>query len=252
MKLILPANIYSSILIEALPENKFEVIYKEAALVLKELENEASAVAMIPTLDLINHKTLFLSPRMGLSFDGQLSNAYLYFIEGQSSISKINIRGDISMNEILLTKILFSERYSSEIELNLDPAATPDKTNNCLVAGDENFRIWNYESCISFSDQIAEMLDLPYVNFTFASKDREAIADLNKYAENLDSRIEDKLESILKKLQWPAEVKSFITQNLNSVYFEMTGNEISAVNELIRLVYYHGIIEDLFDVNFVF
>jgi hypothetical protein len=232
-------------------DSGFEIIKKESALLCKQLESDTSAIALIPTLELVNHRTLFVSGKLSLSFDGMLSNAYLSFHEQQKNISKLKLRGDISINEIILAKILFSERYSSEIEFALDPSKDKAGDDNYLIAGDENYNSGVYKTAISFADQIAELLDLPYVNYVFASQDKESIEKLNLLAENIDSQIEDKLSTTLSKFNFDDELRNFVRENINSVYFEMTQNEIDAVNELIKLVYYHGIIDDMFDIKFV-
>ena len=146
MKLILPQNVYSSILVSELKKNEmFELSYRESSLISKDLEYNTSAVALIPSLDLINHRNLFVSPKLAISFDGVLSNSYLYFVEGEKNIERVFLRGDVSLNEILLTKILFSERYGANLELALDPAKSAEKGKDFLVVGDENFTSWDFK-----------------------------------------------------------------------------------------------------------
>ena len=62
---------------------------------------------------------------------------------------------------------------------------------------------------------------------------------------------EDNISGILSKLNYGQQVNDFFIENIGSVYFEMTQNEVNALNELIKLVYYHGIIEDIFDLKLV-
>ena len=121
MKLILPKNIFSSFLKPLLPpEYQNELMYQEFSLICKSLEYNTSAIALIPSLELVNHRNLFVSNKIALSFDGVLSNSYFYFIEGEKKFQRIYLRGDISLNEILLAKILFAEKFSSQIEITLD------------------------------------------------------------------------------------------------------------------------------------
>ncbi|MCX6171081.1 MAG: hypothetical protein NTX65_17235 [Ignavibacteriales bacterium] len=252
MKLILPKNIYSSILISELQKNEgFEISYKESPLISKDLEFNTSAIALIPSLDLINHRNLFVSNKLALAFDGALSNSYFHFIEGEKKIEKIYLRGDVSLNEILLTKILFSERYSANLEISLDPSKNVEKGKDFLVVGDENFTSWNVQNALSLADEASELLEYPYVNYVFASPDREALQKFNESVNAIDPIIEDQIEKIIDLLNISREAKSFITQNIGSLYFDMTDNELNAVNELIRLIFFHGIIEDMFDVKFL-
>lgn len=252
MKLIMPKNIYTSILATELQKiERFEISYKESSLISKDLEFNTSAVALIPTLDLINHRHLFVSNKLAISFDGVLSNSYLYFVEGQKNIEKIYLRGDVSLNEILLTKILFSERYSANLEIALDPSKNPEKGKDFVVVGDENYTVWDFEKAISLADEASELLDLPYVNYLFTSPDREALEMFNKSMNPVDTKIEDQIGNILDGIPITEQAKTFIKTNLGSLYYDMTDNEVNAVNELIKLVFYHGVIDDMFDVKFI-
>ena len=252
MKLFIPQNIFSSIFESVIPKNSnIEIIRKESALICKQLETNTSAVALMPTLELINHRSLFVSQKLGFSFDGILSNAYLSFVGAERDISKLKIRGDLSINEIVLSKILFSERYFTEIEISLDPAKERIVDTDYLIVGDENFLHGDYKKGISFADQLSEMIDLPYVNYIFVSQDRESLEHFNSLFSEVDLKIEDELPNILGKMNLTDGLRDYLKENIGSVYYELTENEIGAMNELIKLVYYHGIIDDIFDLKFI-
>ena len=252
MKLILPQNIFAVILKTMLPQQyQTEIMYQESSLICKDLEYNTSAIALIPSLELVNHRKLFVSKKIALSFDGMLSNSYFYFIKGEKEFQKIYLRGDISLNEILLAKILFAEKFSSQIEIALDTNKNPEKVRDYIIAGDENFHSWDYSSAISLADEVSEMIGLPYVNFVFASQDKDALEEFNEQIIPIDEGIDSEITSIVKGLTVSENVKIFIIENLGSVYFDMTDNEENAVNELIKLIFYHGIIDDIFDVNFI-
>ena len=251
MKLITPKNFFTSLLAEAINKNELELFFVEASLIGKELEYNTSAIGLIPSLDLINHRNLFVSSKYAVSFDGMLSNSFFYFHENERRFEKIALRGDVSLNDIILTKILFSERFSSQAEITLDTGTAPTKGEDYLVVGDENYSVWDFKNGISFSDQIAEMLDFPYVNYVFASPDKEALSNFNNLIGNVDQTIEEKIDDILKHVSLNEEAKLFLKENIDSIYYEMTSNETEGLNELIKLLFYHGIIEDMFDVKFV-
>jgi len=250
MKLFAPQNIFTSILESALPE-WMEVIHKPASLVVKELEKNTQALALIPSLELINHKDLLVSQKFGISFDGILSNSYYYFSEGERTIKKILVRGDVSVNEVILAKILFEERYSSNVELVLDTSDKMEAGTDYIVSGDYNYTSGKFEKAISLADEVSEMLDFPYVNFVLVSKDRESLTNFEKQIDSMDEMIEEKLVESLEKLNVPLNSKDFIKENFSSVYFDLTENEKEGLNELVKLVYYRGIIEDMFDIKFV-
>ena len=250
MKLFAPQNIFTSILKSALP-GKMEVLHRPSSLVVKELEKNTQALALIPSLELINHKGLLVSNKFGISFDGMLSNAYYYFSEGERVIKKILVRGDVSVNEIILAKILFEERYSSNVELVLDTSDKMESGTDYIVSGDYNYTSGKYERAISLADEVSEMLDFPYVNLVLVSKDRESLINFEKQIDSLDEIIEERLSVSLENLEVPQGSKDFIKENFSSVYFDITENEKDGLNELIKLVYYRGIIEDMFDIKFV-
>lgn len=253
MKLYLPKNLFASIIAKMLEgENDIEILFRESSLIAGELEKDAEAIGLIPTLDLINHRTYFISGKAGISFDGVLSNSYFYLSDSEGrALGKIFLRGDVSMNEIILTKMLFSERYSTDIEIALDTSSSVSQDQNLLVVGDENMKYRDIENGMSFADQIADMLDLPYVNFVFASTNREALEHFNLLLLKIDEAVEDRLQEILPLLGLDDSKKNFVEENLNSVYFEITENEREAIQELFKLVYYHGILDDMFDLKFV-
>lgn len=252
MKLFLPPNIFAEIIKSFLVKNDdLDIQIMGSSLLSSQLELDKNAVALIPSLDLINHREIFVSSKAGISFDGILSNSYFYLSDNENrTLGNIFIRGDISINEIILTKILFEERFSANVEITLDTNKEPNFEQNTLVVGNENFTKWDYNSSISFSDQMAELLDLPYVNFLFASYNMQNLKRVESFFDNLDIKVDEKISEILSIIPSKEDVKNYIQNNLGSVYFEITANEMDALNEMLKLVYYHGILDDIFDVKF--
>jgi hypothetical protein len=119
------------------------------------------------------------------------------------------------------------------------------------VAGNENFSSWDFKNSISFSDNIAELIDGPYVNYVLASADENAVKNIASKFENLDEVIEDNISEYLSKIGLGENVNAFLRENLGTVYYEMTKNEQDSLGEMFKLIYYHGILEDMFDVKFV-
>jgi len=251
MRILFPKNIFCRILFQALPEDlKNQIEFKEASMISNELEKENADLALVPSCDIIKHPHFFISKNIGISFDGQLSNSYIYFIPRQNKFEELFLGGDVTSNEVLLSKILFKERYSSDIEIQL-AAGEQNKTRNFLFTGDLNFVNEKYLEGLSFADELSTMLFLPYVNFIVVSNEEKNIHNLNNSISDLDDRIEKNLNSILNKLDLTSQQISFIKENFNSVYFEMTENELEGLTELIRLPYYHGIVDEMIDLKFV-
>jgi len=90
MNIIIPQNIYSALFAFSLPDNlKENIIIKESSLIIKELEKNKDNVGLIPSLDLLLHPEIFVSETFAVSFDGLLSNSYLYFMPEQNGLKKI-------------------------------------------------------------------------------------------------------------------------------------------------------------------
>ncbi|MFZ1291506.1 MAG: hypothetical protein WAR79_15530 [Melioribacteraceae bacterium] len=113
MKLIAPSNIFSSLFYLSIDEkSKPELILKESSLIINELSTNKNLIAIIPSLDLINHKELFVSEKFTIAFESFISNTYLYFANAQNNFNRLFLKGDISTNDVLLSKIIFKEIYN--------------------------------------------------------------------------------------------------------------------------------------------
>ena len=252
MNFVGPKNIFSAIFAASLPEElKQNFSVQPSSMLSKELETGKADIGFIPSCDLINHKDFFVSKKIAISFDGLLSNSYIYFAPEKVLIKDVLLRGDVSVNEIILSKILFSERFNSEVDISLDTASLDLDNKNYIIAGNDNFDKDLFNTGTSFADNMAEMLDFPYVNYVLAAKDESAITAFTKNLTEWDKRIEDKIDPMLSLLNLPADVIDFIKMNLNSVYFEMTDNEITALNELLNVIYYRGIIDDIIETKLI-
>ena len=252
MNLVIPSNIYSAMFALTLNDKqKASVTSKPSSLISKELETGNADIALIPSLDLINNRELFISRKFGISFDGYLSNAYLYFKPSQNDFKDLLVQGDVSANEIILSKIIFSEMYDSQVEIKLDTADVNMDASNYLICGDDNFKNIFFNKGLSFSDEVAELLDFPYTHYLLASKDKSLLEEFTETLENLDKRIEDNIGKYLQTLNHKSEVQDIIKENMNTVYYELTDNETEGLNELLRLPYFHGIMEEVVEIKFV-
>jgi len=252
MNIAIPQNIYTALFALALPDDlKEKVNIKESSLITKELIEGKYDVGLIPSCDLLTHKDLFVSKEYGVSFDGALSNSYLYFVPEQHDFKRILLRGDIASNDLILSKILFSEQYDIEAEFSLDTGVIDFENNNYLIVGLENSDYTVTNNGISFADQFAELLDFPYVNFVLASTSEEKLKAFTSRLGNIDEKITSNLKTLMNQLDIDSRLQTLIEDNSDAIYFDLTKNEIEGLNEQIRLAYYHGIIEDIVEVNFV-
>lgn len=228
-----------------------DVSFKAASLLSQDIETDQADVALVPSLDLIKHPGFFVSSKIAISFDGNLSNSYLYFLPEQNKFSDLYLNGDVSSNEIILSKILFNEKYGTDVQIHLDPNKLGTIDKNYLVIGDENLISNRFMKAMSFADEISEMLFLPYVNFIAVSKNREVLAEFANSLVDLDSIVENDLDKYLASSNFTEELKTYTRENLNSVYFEMTGSEQDGLRDLIQMPYYHGITDDLVEIKLI-
>lgn len=249
MKISLPNNIFSLLIYSSL--KNAEVLIRPSSLILKDVLNGEAEVGLIPSLDLITEHEIFLSNKIGIAFDASLSNSYFYFKPNERSIDSIYLRGDLSKNDIILSKILLSEKYNSNPEFILDSSELDFNKANYLIAGNENFNYLLDKSAVSFADQISEFIEFPYVNFLFASKNSDNLKAIENALNGIDDKLENEFGKLFQSLDINFSLQNYILQNVNSVYYNLTDNEITGLLELLKLPYYYGIIDNIIEPNFV-
>jgi len=251
MKFGIPQNVFAALFAFSLNDNyKMAVSGASSAILAKQTMAGEYDLALIPTCDLLTHKELFVSKKAAISFDGELSNSYLYF-RGGGAIDSFYMRGDVTSNEIILSKLVFQEKLKKDIDVTLDTGDFDTDAKNYIISGMENFENSLYEKGLSFSDQVADMIDYPYVNFVVASKSKEVIEGFNKSLVSLDKKIEDNVDTYLANAGLDDKLTSLIKNKLDQVYFELTDNEIEGLNEMLRLPFYKGLIKEIVEVKYV-
>ncbi len=180
----LPQNIFSSIFLSKIEDKTgIESEFVPASLIVKKILNEKDSLGLIPTMDLLNNKDLFVSSEIGISFDAILSNSYIHFKEKQETIEELFLKGDLTTNEVILSKILFKEFYDVDIKTTLLSDESVDFKDNVLITGDENYEKGLFVNGLSFSEEIIELISAPYVNFVLAGSSDELLknfVDINK------------------------------------------------------------------------
>lgn len=248
-RLLLPSNIYARLLISVLePDSDYNIEFYPSALITRNILTDNSALGLIPSLDLITHKELFISSQIGISFNALLSNAYIYFKKEQQTIQDIYLAGDITSNEIILSKILFKELYNVDVVPEILKETKSDD-NNILIAGDENFEKELFITGLSFAEEMIELLDAPYVNFLIASTNENMIKEFNnRYADKLRA-YNSYNPGLLNK--YNDLVQEFISVNLQHIVFDFEQQDIEGIKLLIQLPYLHGLVKDMVDIKFI-
>ena len=252
MNLIIPNNIFTTMFVLTLQDdNDTNILVRDSSLITKELLNNNDNIALISSMDLVTNRELFISKKFGISFESPLSNSYIYFPSESDKIKKVLLKGDVASNEVILSKIIFNERYNLEIDIALDSSSVIDPKNTYHICGNENWNNKLYEKGSSFAEQVLEIIDKPYLNYVLASANEELLKEFNAKFEKLNPILLTNLDNFLAKINLENNVTNFIKEEINSVNFDLTSEELEGLEETIQYIYFNQIIDDLFDVKFV-
>lgn len=246
-----PSNIFTNILADVMPKSmQTQIKFKPSAMISKLVEQE-DAIGLIPTMDLIKHNDLFVSNSVGLSFDGALSNSFIYFKPGENEVDKVFLSGDVSSIESLTAKILFSELYNIEVEVSLSNFNADRIVENTILIGDENFQSNIFFTGLSFAEEMVELISAPYVNFVFASKTDTILSEFNASMKGISDNFYSLGEEGNFNLKIKETAKDFIIENFNSCVVEFEEQDIEGINQLIRIPYFHGLVENIIEPKFI-
>lgn len=251
MKIIIPNNLFSVLFTMSLPQNfKENMEVKPSSMIAKDINDGGADIGLIPSFELITRRDLFISKKYAISLDGELSSSYIYFNNKGKDFTEFLFRGDVTSNEILLSKIIFSEKYNSEISTNLDTQQLEYGEKDYIVCGNENYLPELLGKGLSLAEEVADIIDFPYTNYVFASKSEEKIAEFNDAVEKPEKIIQEGLGDLLDKINPDENVKDFIIKNIDTLYFDMTENEAEGLKELLYLPFVHGMMDDMVDLKF--
>lgn len=250
-KLLLPQNIFSKILLSELStDNNIEKAFLNSSLISKYLSEDKNNIGLIPTLDLLSHKELFVSSEIGISFNALLSNSYLHFKENQSTIENLFLYGDVSSNEVILSKILFKEMYDVEISPTLLKENNLVNDENILIVGDDNYKEELFMQGLSFSEEIIELINAPYVNYVLASQSEEVLKNfVRMHRDNFLTGHKENFSDLFKDFSQLA--LDFISVNIQHIVFDFEDQDLEGVKLLLQLPYYHGIVDNMIDIKFL-
>lgn len=249
--LFLPNNVFvRTFLSELSEEPDYKKVFLPSSLISKNILNDEDSLGIIPTLDLIHHPDFFISSKIGISFDALLSNAYLHFKENEQTIDNFYIKGDVSSNEVILSKILLKELYDIDLTPKLATPDFPIKSQNVLIVGDENYLNEVFLEGLSFSEEIIELIEAPYVNFVLASTNEKLLRQFTeKHRDDFivgHSEVDNKILSNFSKNSC-----NFIQINLQHVLFDFDEQDLEGIKTLLQLPFYYGLIKNMFELKLV-
>jgi len=249
MEIYLPENIFTLSFVNALTEDdKKKVAIKPASILSKAINENINSVGLIPTTEIISNKNFFVSKNFGISFEGPISNSYIYY-PPDNKIDKIKVAGDVSSMDVILTKILFKELYDADCDITLQTSIDEKLSATTVIVGDNNFVNSRFKQGISFAEELVEILSAPFVSFIMASNNADL---LNEYVPKFKSAAGKLNKNILTATdKFPQESVEFIKENFNKVIFELDEQDIIGIRELLQLPFYHGLIKDITEIKYI-
>ncbi len=249
--IILPENIFSKIFLSELSDfHDYQIDWIPSSLIASQLSKNENSIGLIPSLDLLAYKDFFVSSKIGISFNALLSNSYIHFKDGQETIEEIFLSGDVSSNEIILSKILFKEFYNIDVETTLIKDSKSHQHENRLIVGDENYEKELFLNGLSFAEEMIELINAPYVNFVLAGTSENLLKQfVDKQVGSFKNGHPENFNDLLKNL--PSTSLDFISVNMQHVVFDFEDQDLEGIKSLLQMPYYHGMVKDMFDIKFV-
>ncbi len=252
MNIFFPQNIFSKLIAENLPaQMKKDVVFLPSSLLTTEIKKHPDAAGLIPTTDLIKHEQLFVSKSFGLSFESSLCNSYIYYSPNENDLKEVILCGDVSSVEVILCKILFLEMYKLDVETKIAPDDSKIENQNLILTGDKNFTGGKHESGISFAEEIQDTFSIPFVNYVFASQEKKLISLINEHLRGVSGFIYDSIEEMKFGPELSDKTKGYIKENISSLIIDLSEQDIDGINQIIRLPFYYGLINDIVEVKYV-
>lgn len=247
MQILSPNNLVSKLAISTLPKylQNSTLFFSEE--ILLNSVNSSDNLVLVPTNQLLIYPHLYVSRRFGVSFEGDFSNAYIYYSKSDDVVKDVYLKGEYASVEKMIAKIVLSEFYDLDVNI-IEINELNEQTQNYILVGDENFTESNIFKGISLGSQVVDLLELPYVNYVLVSRDEKSIREFNKSADDISDFIDlGFVENCIKT----DKVSEYIKNNLASLVTKFNENDLQGIEELIRLPYYHQIIDDIVEVRFI-
>lgn len=244
MKIYSPDNYFSKLFFDVA---KKETRFLPSSLITTQIIKDPDAIGLVPVMDLINHNNLYISRKYGISFEESLCNTFIYYGDS-NKINEFTLTGDVSSVEAIISKILFKEMYDTDIILKIDPNVENIGNTNLIKVGNDNFTSGSYTEGISFSEEIIEILNLPFVNYVLASSNKDKLEEFHKECslENFEAEVEELINKYI-----PSEAKDYFLNNISSLVVKFDEQDIEGIDQIVSLPFYHGIIKDLFEIKYV-
>ena len=252
MKLVFPENFFTQLIIDNLPSGlKHTIVRKPSSLISSEINKDETVVGLLPIMDLIKYRDLFVSQSFGISFEGSLCNSYIYFNSNEKNIKEFYSLGDVSSVDIIIAKILFDEIYESVLDLKISSDISILNAKNSLLIGKDNFINERFSKGVSFSEEFVDAFSVPFVNYVFASLSGNNIAELNNTLEGVNDSVYDIIESNNFGSEYSQITRDYIKENISSFIFNLKDEDIEGMKFILQLPFFKGITNDLTELKLI-
>ena len=252
MIIFFPKNIFTELIKSSFNERvASQISFLPSSLITSKVLKNPDSIGLIPTMDLIRHKDLFISKSFGISFEESLCNSYLYFHTHGKDIKEISLAGDVSSNEAIGGKLILKELYGVDVQVNLLAGNQNRSEKNILSSGDINFNDDMFLTGISFAEEIIEILSLPYVNFVLASNNQVVLEDFHNPITDIQTKIYGKVEEENFGKHLSVKSKEKIRESISSFVCNLGEQDMDGIDQLLRLAFYHEIISEIIEVKYV-
>ena len=182
----------------------------------------------------------------------------LHFREGIHTISTVAV-DPRSVSEIILAKVILGEEFEVEpkvvpVEGSLEEMLR--HADAAVLTGDEALRqAKRHGNALDLVEAWYEMAGFPYVFGFWCCRERQLTEDIVRRLEKLGSPGESMLEGIASEAATghglPGYETSSIRAYLDSFAYEFGAEEENGVREFLKFAYYHGVLPDVPELNYL-
>lgn len=221
-----------------------------AQLALKLRGSELTAALLSPIDYARDYSTYRIIPHVGISSEGASECVLLYFNKGLRDLRTVAIDPS-STAEIVLTKLVLVEKYGispsflptiGEVESQLQ------KADAALLVGDRSMLPTPQPEAIDIIDEWTDLTGFPYVhNFWVSREGALSVSEMNSIVE-AGKQPQKEVPSI-PFLDIGEQDELEIKEYLGRFKYTLDEALLTAVSEFLRMAYYHGVLQDIPDVQ---
>ena len=211
------------------------------------LEMECDAAVVSPVVYARKQKELVMLDGACVAEFGATGDVMLYFKPGLHHISKI-ITIDMQETDILLTKIVLSEKYRMEpefIPMETTVMEAIQHADGVLAPGTAPVENGLSQECMDMSDEWFDMVQVPYVRYVMAGWKHRITEELDLIVKEVGKEADEKALKLLD-----ATVHGRLTDDethqipAHRRYYH-TQDTLEGLETFFRYAFYHGLHKDI-------